>query len=40
MFNKLFINVASNLTDKTPPSSINFESYLPNIATALSNKPL
>ena len=35
-FNKLFINVGSNLADKFPPSSTNFESYLPNITTALT----
>ena len=39
-FNKFFINVGSNLADKIPPSSTNFESYLPNIRTALSDKPL
>ena len=39
-FNKFFINVCSNLADKIPPSSTNFESYLPNITTALSDKPL
>ena len=39
-FNKFFINVGSNLADKIPPSSTNFESYLPNITTALSDKPL
>ena len=40
MFNKIFINIGSNLADKTPPSSTNFESYLPNITTAVSDKPL
>ena len=40
MFNKFFINVGSNLADKIPPSSTNFESYLPNITTALRDKPL
>ena len=39
-FNKFFINVGSNLADKIPPSSTNFKSYLPNITTALSDKPL
>ena len=39
-FNELFINVGSNLADEIPPSSTNFESYLPNITTALSDKPL
>ena len=39
-FNKFFINIGSNLADKIPPSSINFESYLRNITTALSDKPL
>ena len=40
MFNKIIINIGSNLADKTPPSSTNFESYLPKITTALSDKPL
>ena len=39
-FNKFFINVGSKLADKISPSSTNFESYLPNITTALSDKPL
>ena len=39
-FNKFFTNVGSNLADKIPPSSTNFESCLPNITTALSDKPL
>ena len=39
-FDKFFINVGSKLADKSPPSSTNFESCLPNIATALSDKPL
>ena len=39
-FNKFFINISSNLADKIPPSSTNFELYLPNITTALSDKPL
>ena len=39
-FNKFFINIGSNLADKIPPSSTNFESYLSNITTALSGKPL
>ena len=38
MFNRFFINVGSNLANKIPPSSTNFESYLPNITTALSDK--
>ena len=38
-FNKFFINIGSNLADKIPPSSTNFESYLLNITTALSDKP-
>ena len=40
MFNEFSINIGSNLADKIPPSSTNFESYLPNITTALSDKPL
>ena len=40
MFNKFFINIGSNLADKIPSSSTNFESYLPNITTAFSDKPL
>ena len=39
-FNKFFINAGSNLADKVPTSSTNFKSYLPNIATALRDKPL
>ena len=39
-FNKFFINIGSNLADKIPPSSTNFESYLRNITTVLSDKPL
>ena len=39
-FNKYFINAGSNLADKVPTSSTNFKSYLPNIATALRDKPL
>ena len=39
-FNKFFINLGSNLADKIPLSSTNFESYLPDITTALSDKPL
>ena len=39
-FNKFFISIGSNLADKVPPSSTSFESYLPNITTALSDKPL
>ena len=39
-FNKFFINAGSHLADKIQPISTNFESYLPNIATALSDKPL
>ena len=35
-----FINARSNLRDKIPPSSTKFESYLPNITTALNDKPL
>ena len=38
--NKFYINIGSNLTDKIPPSSTNFEFYLPNITTVLSDKPL
>ena len=40
LYNKFFINVGSNLADKMPPSKTNFESYLPNITPALSDKPL
>ena len=40
MFNKFFINVGSNLADKILPSTTNFESYLPNIKSAVSDKPL
>ena len=39
-FNKFFIIIGSNLADKVPPSSTSLESYLPNITTALSDKPL
>ena len=39
-FNKCFINACSNLADKIPPSSTKFESYLPNITTSFSDKPL
>ena len=39
-FNKFLINVDSNLVDKIPPSTTDFESYIPNIITALSDKPL
>ena len=39
-FNKFFINVGSNVADKIPPSSTNFQSYLLNITTVLSDKPL
>ena len=39
-FNKFFINAGFNLADKIPPSSTNFESYLPNITTAVRDKPL
>ena len=39
-FNKFFINVDFNLADKIPRSSTNFESYLSDITTALSDKPL
>ena len=35
-FNNFFINTGSNLADKIPPSSTSFESYLPNVTTALS----
>ena len=38
--NKFFIKLGFNLADKIPPSSKNSESYLPNIATAFSDKPL
>ena len=38
--NKFFKNIVSSLSDKIQPSSINFESYLPNITTALSDKSL
>ena len=37
MFNKFFVNIGLNLADKIPASSTNFESYLPNIATAFSD---
>ena len=37
---KFFINVISNLADKIPLSSTNFEPYLPDITTPLSDKPL
>ena len=40
MFNKFFINTGSNLADKNPPSSTSLESYLANITTVLSDKPL
>ena len=40
MFNKFFINIGSNLADKNPPSSTSLESYLANITTVLSDKPL
>ena len=39
-FNKFLVNIGSNLADKFPASSTNFESYLPNVTTALSDKPL
>ena len=39
-FNKFFIKVGSNPADKISPSGRNFESCLPDITTALSNKPL
>ena len=39
MFNIFCINARSNLADKIQPSGTNFESYLPNIATALSDEP-
>ena len=39
-FNKFFINVGSNVADKIPPSSTNFQSYLLNITTVLIDKPL
>ena len=39
-FNTFFINnLGSNLVDKIPPSRTIFESYLPNTATALIDKP-
>ena len=38
-FNTFFIYVGSNLADKIPPSETDFKSYLPNITTALSDKP-
>ena len=37
-FNKFFNYVGSNLADKFQPTSTIFESYLPNIANALSDK--
>ena len=40
MFNKFFINIGSNLAVKIAASSTNFESCLPNVTTALSDKPL
>ena len=39
-FNNFFINAGSNLADKIPPSSTSFESYLPNVTTALSENVL
>ena len=39
-FNKFLVNIGSNLADKFPASSTNFESYLPNVTTAVSDKPL
>ena len=39
-FNKFLVNIGSNLADKFPAGSTNFESYLPNVTTALSDKPL
>ena len=39
-FNSYFINVGSKLAAKTPSSNTNFESYLPNITTAILGKPL
>ena len=33
-----FINVGSNLADKIPPSSTDFESFLPIVTTTLSDK--
>ena len=40
MLNKSLINVGFSLADKMPPSSTNFESFLPDITAALSVKPL
>ena len=40
MVNMFFINIGSNLADKNPPSSTSLESYLANITTVLSDKPL
>ena len=39
-FNNFFMNIVCNLAGKIPPSRSNFESYLPIITTALSDKPL
>ena len=38
--NSYFINAGSKLAAKIASSNINFESYLPNITTAILGKPL
>ena len=37
-FNEFFINIGSNLAAKTPPSNINFDSYLPHVCTNFAEK--
>ena len=33
-----FINMGSNLAAKTPPSNLNFDSYLPHVCTIFAEK--
>ena len=37
-FNDFFINIGWNLAGKIPPSSMNFDSYLPHVCTIFAEK--
>ena len=37
-FNEFIINIGSDLAAKTPPSNMNFDSYLPHVCTIFAEK--
>ena len=37
-FNEFIINIGSDLAAKTPPSNMNFDSYLPRVCTIFAEK--